>query len=820
MPLQYIGEPYARIQFDNVSATPDSYAVIIYKRDYTGDVTDLIGAATPAILRYDTDDPFAPIQGSILEFNYIHKTSFPVSNFYGENDTDFQVELTRNGTSIWVGWLQQDDVSELLVEYNHDVRLTAQCGLGFLRNVRLDQAMKAANNPLLSTDADELTYHHVTDFVKFCMGATGQETDFVFYANLFTNPEPYNMPATINAVAGNRITFLNTPIRVFNIGDQFSITGGLNAGTYTVTAVDQSGNDAVIDVAETTVLETGAAVTVNLMLRQWLFDNIIKATSFNPDDAQWASVYDVLERLLRRIRASVFMDGSKWHVIRWDELRYYAGQAIPGRQYSQTLAEPTAYPTYPGVTGSNLYLAGLSQRLFRPNKYAREQFNYVQPGQVLRNFDLQQLGDLITSYVVGSTTVYEYEFKWWSKGQIPETALAFIRVVRDTTTGTELERYVVINGTVFDGPRTWASFPIEGNKGDVVKFTFDVRTTNSIPGQGSRVFAVSLDDGVAPLYVDEVNGRWKSTVGFNFDILVGDNFNEWHTVTIKSAPLPHDGLIYCFISGFHSSGNETRYRDLRFEYIRVVSESTKITGHVHRTEQARDIKNNLNIDIQIDTAPSNNIAGNLFLRKKPAPNVVEVKPRTTLWMRGHNMDGVNLGNITTFEQILWRLNQRVIVEGARYGSASNVSKLRALTVPHFPNKVFISGRMEIDFRNNTTSVTLYELFDTTEEWPTEFELTAPCQFIASTDTINIIVAPGQYFFRVGDQYEITGTASNNLTFTVTGIQRLPPSDSYIISTDAAFTNETATAATFKALDNSGWIIDRDLYTFTYLYGAQ
>jgi hypothetical protein len=132
-----------------------------------------------------------------------------------------------------------------------------------------------------------------------------------------------------------------------------------------------------------------------------------------------------------------------------------------------------------------------------------------------------------------------------------------------------------------------------------------------------------------------------------------------------------------------------------------------------------------------------------------------------------------------------------------------------------PTKRFIPANItDVDLSNSTGRMELLEVQDTTEVIQPTIVFAAT--FTASTDTIVVTVLPSNYMFYIGDQYQITGTTSNNLTFTVTSVTP-GINGSYTIGTNAALTNETATAASFKLLTNSQKLVDAD-HEFSYIYG--
>ncbi|WP_289445487.1 hypothetical protein, partial [Klebsiella pneumoniae] len=82
---------------------------------------------------------------------------------------------------------------------------------------------------------------------------------------------------------------------------------------------------------------------------------------------------------------------------------------------------------------------------------------------------------------------------------------------------------------------------------------------------------LELYDGTTRKYFHnpaKVSGTnmWQSGIGFAYDVLSGDNTNQWHTIEMDSSlyPIPYDGLLYCYLRVADLSGaiRETYYNDI------------------------------------------------------------------------------------------------------------------------------------------------------------------------------------------------------------------------------------------------------------------
>lgn len=422
---------------------------------------------------------------------------------------------------------------------------------------------------------------------------------------------------------------------------------------------------------------------------------LIAKESFLKSEREYDNCYNVLESIMSRFNATLIQANGQWNIIRWHEhtptsFQYDAFFALTGTgTYDDFKVFGRNEDIYPE--------AGYNKKILRPYNLVKETFNYELPPQILKNADLKDLGTLITTYSSGTDTVKEYEFpKWFDSTLAGATATYFIRVVTDVL-GNETERYVVVKGDAI------MSTDIEGDAGDVINFSFSIRTGVSVSLPANLVFVVRVTDGTSAKYADEDGITWKNTTGYAKTFSI--DLTQWQNVEIKTGRLPFSGLVTVFLTlATPSSSDETHYNDLRFEYTAYINESTKITGQTHTNTQAIDNKNKNEADINIDDSPRNFIGGTLFLDTLTGL----LQTRTSLWNTGKR-----LGEITTQEEKQWRSDARTITEGTLHGDVL-VSPMSTFTSPIFPDLNFVPGLMEIDYANKTCSGTMWELYKTGE----------------------------------------------------------------------------------------------------------
>jgi len=256
-----------------------------------------------------------------------------------------------------------------------------------------------------------------------------------------------------------------------------------------------------------------------------------------------------------------------------------------------------------------------------------------------------------------------------------------------------------------------------------MKFSFKFRGSQTFAGAWSLTFAVQLYDGTLSNYIDELpvgNEDWKTPFGYHFDG-TGLQTNEWREIEMTPKPFPFSGLLYVYFTEFQQSGVETHFKDIRFEYISYINESTKIIGQTHKQEQTGTKKLNQSQDINIDDAPRNAISGALFLPTKTGL----VQDLTTYWRYAADANGWRLGERSTLQELTWRRMTRLKYEAGFTGAWQNNTPVSLLTLARIafnPTKIFTFGLLTIDYRRNEYNGTLWELHDELEpEFSPEYE---------------------------------------------------------------------------------------------------
>lgn len=137
-------------------------------------VYDLQGSGEPATLTVidNNEDPFTAILSQQLTINFESTLSITMSTFAQGSDQRWLVHyyIGDNTNTIFKGFLVVDDMSEALLPYPNTVTLTANDGLGLLKEIPLVNA----------DDENPQGYHKISDYLTWALRKTGH--GFYLYA--------------------------------------------------------------------------------------------------------------------------------------------------------------------------------------------------------------------------------------------------------------------------------------------------------------------------------------------------------------------------------------------------------------------------------------------------------------------------------------------------------------------------------------------------------------------------------------------------------------------------------------------------------------
>jgi len=715
-----------------------SCSLEIHAKDYSGDTIDIVLHENAVVHSWLTDEPKPAIKGSELTISIVNFgegiTALPITDFMASEDDFFKVIFKVGSDTKFEGYLVQDDYSEIIVDYPHEINLKATDNLGLLKDIPLgDAAITNGSQTVLPG----LTIEQTAPDILKVTGTFLVSEKVVLIVDSGTALDGQYAVKTWQHTGGDTFITFESPMNG-------TVVGSMTATITHILPIDLSERMLLSELIALCFKATNLPLGIRVYGTIYpdgaddnrLFDNVEITPESFLSGTKWSSCYEVIDRIVGRLGYTLLQAEGFWNFVRWDELRLHANE-IPGKLYDSDFVYDS------DITLENVFVTGFEQDTFpeeglaytvqRPLKFDQETFNYRNPENIIRNIDFTEVGELLSTTTDGTDTIYDYRMVGWEQGfewttggngYIGSTAERIIRVRIDVD-GNEKERWGVIRGTngMIDSFACAQSNGVEVRPGDRVKYSFDFKTSVSQPGNVNNNFRVNLLTTLNPVPRSANNrylgsdGKWNVTGPFILhNTPAGDNTNQWHSVSVESDSVPFAGLIIvklaqCCNSPF--TGKETHYKNIRFEVIRQISGSQKIIGHEHTSRQLLNIKNSQSDEIYVDSSPSNAIAGTLFLETFTGP----VQDLVTTW--NYNGDAYDkLGHITTRDELFWRRIPRLKLEGYLYQLEQDdkiLSALSVMTYTQFSGSQFASGKLSIDYRQDKASLTMFEMYNSSED---------------------------------------------------------------------------------------------------------
>jgi hypothetical protein len=729
-------------QFQSNQSTVQYYTLRIYSTTSPASVGTLLLGGQPVVQEWQEDDPLAPIRGCTLKINIIanhgnpNYTEVKLTDFYSENDNEFYVTLEDDLTDelLFSGYVLQDDCSEIQVDFAHEIQLTATDNLATLKEIRFDQAVINEAIPItltgqfdsfITSGVNYITFDNATE-VEVVAGqtitisgtATALDGVWTIISNVFS-PSPIN---------------LNTFVIVETVPVITNANGTLDYGKRT----PLRGYVTLREIVRNCLLSTNLdLVHLNVLANIyptngtngiWMDDTYVNILSFK-NESTWDTCYDILDKIMRRFRSTLFQAHGQWWVVRWAELWRWAdsnGMSFSGWQYSSaidTIASPITFSTYNSTFNAGDIQTGWMQSIVRPLKYTQETMQYNQVANIITNGDLSILGPLIRTYtatidgVLCDVNEYQAPFWYGYPTAYPTLTEFYIRVATAQTTNQEVQRMFVIDATDAVTPAVYSN-DIDVEIGDVIEFSFDVRTSISQTGNNSFVYYLYISDTAPSVYTGlqpNTSGYWVSVPGINMQYS-GVNTNDWANFSIKTLPSPRRGRMIIAIPGICFGGGETYYKNFSINISNNINNLQRIIGHRHQDTLPLSTKNVDEVEIMVDDTRSNLISGTMFLQTYT--DLIRDRVQTWNFDTGTQILETRLGQITTMEMEFWRRKPRAkyngtLIKAYDFNSGKAITPLTCVKLMYdssnMENLRFVFGALMVDYKAHTSDCTLYEI---------------------------------------------------------------------------------------------------------------
>lgn len=135
--LRYFFSFYADRDTRVVAGVPDEYTVNILDLDYVGTSEQIEAVEFPVTINYApvSDDKTKPIKSSSVDLNLIATEEFQLQELYTENERRWLVQVFRNGSKIWQGFIIPDGCQQSFTYPPYTISTNCVDTLGLLKNL-------------------------------------------------------------------------------------------------------------------------------------------------------------------------------------------------------------------------------------------------------------------------------------------------------------------------------------------------------------------------------------------------------------------------------------------------------------------------------------------------------------------------------------------------------------------------------------------------------------------------------------------------------------------------------------------------------------
>lgn len=472
----------------------------------------------------------------------------------------------------------------------------------------------------------------------------------------------------------------------------------------------------------------------------WELQSTDMRTFIVDDEGTMDNCKNILTKILKANKCIVRQEKGCWMLIRIPEYTRFSGN-IPGGE--AVFPTRTEAPELTGITiGNNGDLKPIErsqlQQFKRPAKTITNTYNYTTPVQLF-NPHATRLGAFIGTSTSGENTLTDYELMDWEN---QGTEDAFIRVVTNTDTGFEVDRYFVmpfvasnpqppLSGT----PAGMKAFDIRVNEGDRFNLSFRFRADSDTNDTAYFRIGIRLFDfdGTTPLrdliFLNNTSDPADAKLSWGFpqgsetnlysrlSIIVPNrtDLTEWQATDIISVfdynnhgmpRFPFDGILRIGIFGFNNTSGsmadkDAYIKDFSFEYKLFIADSIQITGQENKATNDANVKNAISDSIFLGSVHKYAVAGALQAYTGPnVPVLVDTWVKESGETEYYRHDEVN-----TIDEMMLSSSWRTLLEGDFYGLAtpSNYASIDGL------DGMFIPYKMELDYRQNRCRASFMEI---------------------------------------------------------------------------------------------------------------
>src|SRR5690606_35423458 len=155
----------------------NQYRASIHEDGFEGDAQLVEGGPSPVVIRYESfsDFKFDPIRASQCIITLVSSQTFNSQNFYTGDEKKFKIEIYKNSSLYWTGYLMPNGLREDFRSAPNYIVLTASDYLPGIKNIKF-----------LQEDGSQYTGRQTfVEVLNTCTGKTGLGLTLDTYVNVY-----------------------------------------------------------------------------------------------------------------------------------------------------------------------------------------------------------------------------------------------------------------------------------------------------------------------------------------------------------------------------------------------------------------------------------------------------------------------------------------------------------------------------------------------------------------------------------------------------------------------------------------------------------
>ena len=642
-----------KIEFDTVKGR--SIKIDIEEDAFAGSITNLTASGDmPLEISYPDGefDKMCGIRESRLRIKVI-SNNINTDDLLITSDTQYKVKVYVNNNVEWVGWLDNDYITEQFLDTTNEIELSASDGLSLIKSIELADL----------SDNEVWGIYKVKEFIAYALDKTELGLDYWSFINM------YPVGALQRGVVGDYDAFFYS-----NITSHTFIRGPREFDDcYTVLSKIMQAYGCTLFQARGAwyILQTNDRIAGDLDGNRRNSSGTFQQTVLN----QNFSIDIGLDKVTKLINADAL---TSWE-----------------KEFKETVIK---------------YSFKMPPIFFRNWDLLDGTFSSPLSGSITRYI---RVNNVITAITLQRQV---YSILYWQNGENPIStgSTAYVGVEVDNTTNAELTRYLLFyedTNPNNDNAKQTTEYWVNAN--DILNLSYSTREKNTGFVNTNQFVYVKLELADGNFYTLSTTGTWSYNVWRRVGVAWSNAEDRrfWKDYQIEAQPFPENGkLTIEFTSIGHSrtANNEVHYKDMAIDIRTYFNDMVEVDGYEYKNSQVNELKNLYDNEIFLSESDNIGTQGAILANDYTQLNN---------WKYYNANDNTAVNFAKYIARSYWRAMYRNFqrMEGRLYDLYQGdrlISPLNTVIFSAIDDKQFMITTLNIDVRNEEAEFTMVELRNT------------------------------------------------------------------------------------------------------------